>query len=89
MRYRTGTADIWEIGAPRAVGDPAGILRVTGETDTAKAFAKIMGLVMPVSNDMTDFFLYLMRGIVTRHLGEKILSFRTGTGTMFPSAPNL
>ena len=37
----------------------AGILRATGETDTAKAFEKVMGMVMPVSNDMTDFFLYL------------------------------
>jgi hypothetical protein len=33
----------------------AGILRATGETDTAKAFGKVMDAVVPVSNVMTDF----------------------------------
>lgn len=67
----------------------AGILRVIGETDTAKAFGKVMGEVVPVSNDMTDFFLFLMRAIVTRHLGPDVLSPRPGTGTEIASAPNL
>jgi hypothetical protein len=42
----------------------AGVLRATGETDTAKAFGKVMGEVVPVSNVMTDIFLFLMRAIV-------------------------
>lgn len=67
----------------------AGILRATGETDTAKAFEKVMGMVVPVSNVMTDFFLYLMRAIVTRHLGDDVLSPHVGTGTKIDSAPNL
>ena len=65
----------------------AGVLRVTGEPDTAKAFRKVMGVVVPVSNDMTDFFLFLMRAIVTRHLGEDVLSPRGGT--KIASVPNL
>jgi len=67
----------------------AGILRATGETDTAKAFGKVMDEVMSVSNEMTDFFLYLMRAIVTRHLGASVLSPRVGTGTKIDSAPSL
>jgi hypothetical protein len=67
----------------------AGILRATGEADTARAFSKVMGEVVPVSNVMTDFFLFLMRAIVTRHLGENVLSPRIGTGTKIASAPNL
>jgi hypothetical protein len=67
----------------------AGILTATGETDTTKAFSKIMGMVVPVSNVMTDFFLFLMRAIVTRHLGENALSPRIGTGTKIAGAPNL
>jgi len=67
----------------------AGILRVTGETDTARAFSKVMGEVVPVSNDMADFFLFLMRAIVSRHLGSHLLSSRPGTGTKIASAPNL
>jgi len=65
----------------------AGVLRVTGETDTEKAFLKVTGVVVPVSNDMTDFFLFLMRAIVTRHLGSDILSPRGGTE--IAEAPNL
>ena len=67
----------------------AGILRATGKTDTAEAFAKIMGMVMSVSNVMTDFFLYLMRAIVSRHLGDDVLSPHIGTGTKIENAPNL
>ncbi len=67
----------------------AGILRATGKTDTAEAFAKIMDEVMSVSNEMTDFFLYLMRAIVSRHLGDHVLSPRIGTGTKIANAPNL
>lgn len=67
----------------------AGILRATGETDTAKAFGKIMDEVNDVSNDMTDFFLYLMRAVVTRHLGAHVLSPRVGAGTKIANAPNL
>ena len=65
----------------------AGVLRVTGEADTDKAFRKVMGVVVPVSNVMTDFFLFLMRAIVTQHLGENILSPRNGT--KIASAPDL
>jgi len=67
----------------------AGILRVTGEADTARAFGKIMDEVVHVSNIMTDFFLYLMRAIVSRHLGEATLSPKDGTGTKIERAPNL
>ena len=67
----------------------AGILRATGETDTTKAFGKVMGMVVPVSNVMTDFFLFLMRAIVTQHLGTNVLSPRLGSGTKIASAPNL
>jgi hypothetical protein len=67
----------------------AGILRATGETDTAKAFEKVMGMVVPVSNVLTDFFLFLMRAIVTKHLGEDVLSPHIGTGTKIANAPNL
>ena len=66
----------------------AGILRVTGETDPWKAFDKIMDEVVSVSNEMTDFFLYLMRAIVTRYLGDTLLSPRMGTGTRIANAPN-
>jgi hypothetical protein len=62
---------------------------VTGETDTTKAFKKVMGVVTPVSNDMIDFLLFLMRAIVGRHLGEDLLRFRAGTGTEVADAPNL
>jgi hypothetical protein len=65
----------------------AGILRATGETDTETAFKKIMGIVIPVSNDMTDFFLYLMRAIVSRHLGAAMLS--PTEGTKIENAPGL
>jgi len=65
----------------------AGIMRVTGEADVAKAFGKVMDSVVSVSNDMTDFFLYLMRAIVTRHLGADILS--PSDGTKITSAPSL
>jgi hypothetical protein len=67
----------------------AGIMRVTGETDTTKAFKKVIGVVTPVSNEMIDFFLFLMRAIVRRHLGEDVLRFRAGTGTKVAVAPNL
>jgi hypothetical protein len=67
----------------------AGVLRVTGETDNRKAFEKVMGIVVPVSNDMTDFFLYLMRAIITRHLGAAALNPVIGSGTAIKDAPNL
>ncbi|MGO4869209.1 MAG: hypothetical protein ACLPGW_01125 [Roseiarcus sp.] len=67
----------------------ARILKLTGETDTQRAFEKVMGLVVPVSNDMVDFFLFLMRAIVTRHLGVGLLSPRPGTGTKVENVPNL
>jgi hypothetical protein len=67
----------------------AGVLRATGETDTATAYKKVMGMVVPVSNDMTDFFLHLMRAIVVRHLGPQALSPVVGTGTKIENAPNL
>ena len=64
-----------------------GILRATGETDAAKAFKKVMGVVIPVSNDMTDFFLYLMRAVVLRYPGEAVLS--PTSGTKIETAPGL
>ena len=67
----------------------ASILRATGETDTAKAFGKVMDEVMNVSNIMTDFFLYLMHAIIARRIGAAILSPRRGTGTKIAHAPNL
>jgi len=67
----------------------AGVLRVTGETDNRKAFEKVMGIVVPVSNDMTDFFLYPMRAIITRHLGAAALNPVIGSGTAIKDAPNL
>lgn len=48
-----------------------------------------MDEVGAVSNDMTDFFLYLMRAIVTRHLGGDVLSPSIGTGTKIVNVPNL
>jgi hypothetical protein len=67
----------------------ARILKLTGEGDTRKAFEKVMGLVVPVSNDLTDFLLYLMRAIVSRHLGSGLLNVRPGTGTKIEGVPNL
>jgi len=37
-----------------------GIMRETGEADLFTAFKNVMGVVVPVSNDMIDFFLFLM-----------------------------
>lgn len=67
----------------------SGILRLTGETDTQKAFTKVLRMIVPVSNDMTDFFLYVMRVIVSRHLGNAALNFQVGSGTKIENAPNL
>lgn len=67
----------------------ARILKLTGESDTRKAFEKVMGVVLPVSNDLTDFLLYVMRAIVARHLDAKLLTPRPGTGTKVEDVPNL
>lgn len=67
----------------------ARILKLTGESDTQKAFEKVMGLVVPVSNDLTDFLLYVMRAIIMRHLDVKLLTPRPGTGTKVKDVPNL
>jgi hypothetical protein len=67
----------------------AGAMRESGETDPAKAFGKIMDIVVSVSNDMTDFFLSLMRAIVVRYLGANIMSPEPGTGIQIAEAPNL
>ena len=64
------------------------ILGKTGETDALKAFQKLMGLVTPISNDMTDLLLYVMRAIVSRRLGSKVLAFRPGTGVQVHNVPN-
>jgi hypothetical protein len=64
-----------------------GLLRITGEPDLEKAFKKVMGLVVPVSDDMIEFFLFLMRAIVERHLGEDFLRLRSTTE--IANAPNL
>jgi hypothetical protein len=66
-----------------------GILGATGETDTAKAFGMVIDMVVAVSNAMTDSFLFLMRAIVTCHLGEALLNPGIGTGTKIAGAPNL
>jgi len=67
----------------------AGVRRATGEADYAKAFGKVMAEVVSVSNEMADFFLFLMRAIVARHLGPTLLSPARGTGTQIADAPNL
>ena len=67
----------------------ARILKLTGEADTQKAFEKVMDLIVPVSNELTDFFLYVMRAIVTRHLDASLLSPRPGTGTKVEGVPNI
>ncbi len=67
----------------------AGVLRVTGEADTRKAFEKVMGIVVPISNEITDFFLHLMRAIIARHLGAAALNPVIGSGTAIKDAPNL
>jgi hypothetical protein len=65
----------------------ASILRLTGETDTEKAFKQVMDIVIPVSNDMT--FLYLMRAIVERHVDAELLSPAVGTGAKIDNVPDL
>jgi hypothetical protein len=67
----------------------AGALRVTGETDPAKAFDKIMREVLDVSETMVDFLLYVMRAIIARHLGAALMSPRAGTGVRIDNAPEL
>jgi hypothetical protein len=67
----------------------AGVLRVTGEADTRKAFEKVMGIVVPISNEITDFFLHLMRAIIARHLGAAALNPVICSGTAIKDAPNL
>lgn len=67
----------------------AGVLRVTGEGDPATAFDKVMREVLDVCPIMVDFFLYLMRAIVTRHLGESLLTHEPGTGIKIAHAPRL
>jgi hypothetical protein len=52
------------------------ILKETGEADFIEAYKKIMGVVVPVSNDLIDFLNLLIRAIVVRHLGEEFLSKR-------------
>lgn len=66
-----------------------GVMRLTGEKDPAKAFSVIMGVVVPVSNDLTDFLAYLMQAIVARQLGNEMLAPRRGAGTQVPEAPDL
>ena len=62
---------------------------MTGETDPAKAFDKIMREVLAVSETMVDFLLYVMRAIITRHLGAALMSPRAGTGVRIDNAPEL
>jgi hypothetical protein len=66
-----------------------GVIRVTGEPDIMKAFRIVMGIVVPISNELTDFLLYLMRAIIARHLGKEVLSPRAGTGEKITDAPDL
>ena len=65
----------------------AGVKQATGEADYAKAFKKIGDVVMPVSDDMIEFLLFLMRAIVGKHLGLHVLAFRNGT--IIKNVPNL
>ena len=53
-----------------------GIRNATDEVDTIEAYKKVLGVVVPVSNDMIDFLNFLMRAIVVRHLGQGALSLR-------------
>jgi hypothetical protein len=66
-----------------------GVIRATGEPDIIKSFRTVMGVVVPISNEMTDFLLLLMRAIVARHLGKEMLSPRAGTGEKIINAPDL
>jgi len=67
----------------------SGILRLTGETDTQKSFEKIMSVVVPVSNDLIEFFLLLMRAIISRHLGKAMVFPAPGSGMKIENAPDL
>ena len=67
----------------------AGVLRVTGETNPAKAFDKIMREVLDVSETMVDFLLCLMSAIVARHCGAELMSPQVGTGIRIDNAPEL
>jgi hypothetical protein len=48
-----------------------------------------MGVVVPVSNDLTDLFLFLMRAIISRHLGETMIVPAPGSGMRIRNAPDL
>ncbi|MGE0236464.1 hypothetical protein [Methylocystis sp.] len=64
------------------------ILKLTGEPDMESAAKKVLGLAVPVSNDLIDFLLYVMRAIVTRHLDVKLLAPQRGEGVTFENVPN-
>jgi hypothetical protein len=65
------------------------VLKITGEADTAAAFGKIMNEVMNVSNNVTEFLPFLMRAIVAKHFGEKLVNPQPDSGTMIDNRPNL
>lgn len=67
----------------------ARIIKLTGESDIRVAFRAVMDLARQTSNDLIDFLLYLMRAIVSRHLGSEVLSLRRGTGITVEGVPNI
>ncbi len=67
----------------------AHILKLTGEPEMKNALKKVMGLVVPVSNNLIDFLLYLMRAIVPRYLDAELLTPRPGSGTKVENVPSL
>jgi hypothetical protein len=67
----------------------AGIIRETGEADVASAFGRVMDEVITASNELTEFFSYLIGGIVSRRLDPAILSPARGSGEIIRNAPGL
>ena len=63
--------------------------RVTGEVDIQKAFEKVMSRRCARIECHDGFLLYLMRAIVSRHLGNDVLRSKAGSGTTIESAPNI
>jgi hypothetical protein len=66
-----------------------GVIRATGESDFATAFGRVMDVVLQVSNEMTDFLLFLMRAIGERHLGSEAFSFTDESAINIVEAPQL
>lgn len=52
----------------------AAIIRATGEQDPAAGWQKVIGAMVPVSNNLLDFFTALIKAIYIKHLGADALS---------------